>query len=486
MAAAAPLPGGWPTLSELKASTFSHLGQAADWFDRIADKTESAFEELAQEVRCPGGVEWEGAAGDQAVNQAGIDLTKVRGRGWDCRDAAQIARRGQEWLEAGKRLALDAVDDAERDGFKVGEDYSVTDTRESSRREQLAERQAQAQAHANFIRHRVAELVANDQHITGEFRAATAGFGTMAFDESPADADDTVIGNGQRDKHVHAVDRTWKREPAPDPNDPGRHPEYPDHKPDGTWAQGNSGLEGYPEEQQAFDEREQVTGIPIDRQKIRVTLTDPNTGRTLTREYDGLEPIPGQPGKYLGLEHKLGTAGLTPNQRVFDGLVREGVPAQGSLNGKPIEVIDTQQINTPHTAAGPQTAPVISPPPNLPGVLDHRTAAPPPVQPAHPAPAPVPPTVLDHPPLPPWLQDPSPPGFQVTPSEPPLYAPLDTPGDVAPSPAHGPPISLHMPEMRAPQAPPMTPEQKQGFLGSVGAMIVGGLALLGKAAEGFR
>ncbi|HZE17760.1 MAG TPA: hypothetical protein VE197_19815 [Mycobacterium sp.] len=54
---------------------------------------------------------------------------------------------GPGWLESGHREALDTIDDAERAGFEVGEDYSVTDTREVSSREQLAQRQGQAQAH---------------------------------------------------------------------------------------------------------------------------------------------------------------------------------------------------------------------------------------------------------------------------------------------------------------------------------------------------
>jgi PPE family len=99
-----------------------------------------------------------------------------------------------------------------------------------------------------------------------------------------------------RGSGVQPVDnRTFKQDPAtptPDPNDPSRHPVYRNHKRDGTWARKNSGLDGYPEEQEAFDAREQKTGIPIVRQKIRVKVVDPNTGETLVREYDGLEPIP--------------------------------------------------------------------------------------------------------------------------------------------------------------------------------------------------
>jgi hypothetical protein len=84
------------------------LGQFADWCDQIANKTHSAFEEVAKEVHAPGGVEWEGA--DAAIDRAATDLVTVRGWVWGHQDAAGIARRGQERLEAGQREALDAVD----------------------------------------------------------------------------------------------------------------------------------------------------------------------------------------------------------------------------------------------------------------------------------------------------------------------------------------------------------------------------------------
>lgn len=182
------MPGvSWPTLSQLQAWEFGHLGQFADYCDGISGKGEKALEELAQEVRRPGGVEWEGAAGEAAVSQAEMDVVKARPFLWSLPDAAAIARRGQEMLEAGKRLALDAVDDAERDGFQVGEDYSVTDTQQVTTRERLEKRQAEAEAHSTFIRHRVGTLVGNDQHITGELKKATAGWGNLTFSELPAD-----------------------------------------------------------------------------------------------------------------------------------------------------------------------------------------------------------------------------------------------------------------------------------------------------------
>jgi hypothetical protein len=201
MAAVAPLSEGWPTRSQLASSTFGHLGKFADWSERIANKADSAFEELAREVRRPGGVEWNGAASEQALNRAEMDLVKVRGWAWDHRDAASVARRGQEQMEAGQREALHAIDDAERDGFQVGDDYSVRDTRQVSSRTELAERQGQAQAHSNYIRHRVAHLVANDRNITTQLNDTTAKFGTLTFEESPGS---THAKNGR----IQPVDNT--------------------------------------------------------------------------------------------------------------------------------------------------------------------------------------------------------------------------------------------------------------------------------------
>ncbi|MGH3959887.1 hypothetical protein [Mycobacterium sp.] len=179
------MPAGLPTLSELRSASFDHLGQAAGWWERIGRKAESAFAELTREVRTPGGVEWQGAAGIAAVERADADLLTVRGWAFGWQEAGAIARLGQDNLAAGKALALEAISAAERDGFAVGEGYSVIDTRPTSSREQQAARQAEAQAHAAYIRHRVATLVANDADLTARLKAATAGFGNLVFAESP-------------------------------------------------------------------------------------------------------------------------------------------------------------------------------------------------------------------------------------------------------------------------------------------------------------
>jgi hypothetical protein len=75
---------------------------------------------------------------------------------------------------------------------------------------------------------------------------------------------------------------------------------------------------------------------------------------------------------------------------------------------------------------GPEAA-IISRPPQLPPMLDHPLAAPLPLDPGHPS-VTVPPTqFVDPATLPPWLKDPSPPGFQLTPSQPPTIFAWDHP-----------------------------------------------------------
>jgi hypothetical protein len=76
--------------------------------------------------------------------------------------------------------------------------------------------------------------------------------------------------------------------------------------------------------------------------------------------------------------------------------------------------------------------PIISPPPDLPNVFEHPpTTQVPPTVLNHP-PLPSGPTVFDHPPLPPWLQDPSPPGFQISPTQSPPIFGWDMPDAPAP------------------------------------------------------
>ena len=179
------------------------------------------------------------------------------------------------------------------------------------------------------------------------------------------------------------------------------HPSYPERSADGTYRSGNSGFDGLTEEQRSWDAREAQTGIPIERKKIRVRITDPTNpnGPPVQREYDGLEEI--SPGKYRGLEHKVGSSLPTPNQRLADGLVRSGIPGRGVLNGKPIEVVDVADVRVPTPPPPGAAPPAPAAAPAAPAAPPPAPAAPPAVAAPAPAAPPVAPPTAPLVPLPP-------------------------------------------------------------------------------------
>jgi hypothetical protein len=158
-----------------------------------------------------------------------------------------------------------------------------------------------------------------------------------------------------------------------------RQSSLPQRRPDGRFAPGNSGQVGYDEEQESFNAREADTGIPIERRKVRVSLPNPDDpdGNPLTRFYDGLEEI--APGEYRGLEHKAGGAVPTPRQKIFDGLVNAGIPANGTLDGDPIKVIEAETVRpAPVPGAPAPPAPAAVPAPAAPPAPVAPPPAPPP------------------------------------------------------------------------------------------------------------
>lgn len=123
-------------------------------------------------------------------------------------NAAGIAECGYDTQAAGRSLVLSAVDSAERDDFRAGDDYSVTDTWTyyASAAEQEAREQA-AQDHASFIKSRAANLVAKEWQIAGNLTTVTAGLHEFTFPGEGADG-----GAGAADGQPHAVplDDRWK------------------------------------------------------------------------------------------------------------------------------------------------------------------------------------------------------------------------------------------------------------------------------------
>lgn len=330
---------GMPSLSQILAWDAQHLCQAAvDWVS-TAEQWEGSFSSVHHGCLSPGGTVWEGVAADAARERTFADLVRVRGLSDTLREAATIARRGADQLDYLKRNAIDAIKDAREAGFAVGEDLSVTDP---SGRGAL--RVGQARQHAATIAARATALSVADNEIATKITTTTTELTHHGFDQSERTT-------------IQAVDyKTAPPTPAPGtPDDSGndsRHPDYPDHKPDGTWAPGNSGVDGDVAANHTFDEMEAL-GTPLIRQQIQVKVTDPATGKTYARVYDALQPTE-VPGQYIGIEHKVNASPITTNQRTVDDLVNAGTPARGILNGQPIEVVDVDVIRTswPPSAQG--------------------------------------------------------------------------------------------------------------------------------------
>lgn len=360
---------GIPTRSQIEGWETTHLTAAATHWAETAGAWESHFTTIHTGMSRPGGTTWEGAGADSAADTAFGDLVKVRGAADALHSAAGFARNGADDIDWAKRQAIAAITEAEQAGFTVGEHLSVKEKAAGTLLRVPEARQQQMQDFADEIASRAQTLAAVDKAVAGQITGALAPLEGLSFPED---------GKPAQNPTVQFVDHRFKLNPqedgGEDPDDGGEykpHPDYPDHKPNGEWGPGNSGLEGHAEAQKAFDARTRDTGIRIERKLIWVYLTDPETGKTLRREYDGLEEIPGQPGKYTGLEHKLGRKDPTKHQEHFDDLVRSGIPARGTLNGQPIEVVDAELIRTPRPDA--------TPPPGAGASAGESTAGPAPV-----------------------------------------------------------------------------------------------------------
>ena len=172
------------SLSGLYAWPTDHLSEVAAYWTDTAESWESAFNRISDHISTPGGTPWTGEAAEAAQSRADGDKIKVSGVAHQLREAAGIAQLGQDQLEALKEQAIGAVDDARADGFRVGDDLSVTDTRAGGSHEERAARKARAEGHATYIRHRAAALVEHDDEIGSRITAATDGIKKVGFAEA--------------------------------------------------------------------------------------------------------------------------------------------------------------------------------------------------------------------------------------------------------------------------------------------------------------
>jgi hypothetical protein len=171
-----------PTLSQLQAWDTDHLIDAATYWTNAANRWEATFTQVRNQSNTMG---WEGQGGDALRTRTSGDLATVTPRTDELRNAAQVARTGASNISAAQRRALYAVEDAESEGFQVGEDLSVTDTRTSRTVAEQAARQAQAQAFAGDINQRAAQLLGLETDVSGQLTAAAGDVGAMNFAGAP-------------------------------------------------------------------------------------------------------------------------------------------------------------------------------------------------------------------------------------------------------------------------------------------------------------
>lgn len=218
------------TLSQVEALDTAYLRDAADYWERTANLWEESFTDVYRRVSAPGGTAWTGFGAHGALQRSYADMVMVRDPVDQLHQATGLARRGDEALQACKRGVIGAVREARDDGFDVSDDYSVTDRTQGGSPAFRAERQTAAQAHASFIRQRVAALHAKDHEVATQLTTGLVGVGTLRFHEESAmvDAGDRASNGPRSDSRRPEVQlASWGHggppltpSPAPGPTEP--------------------------------------------------------------------------------------------------------------------------------------------------------------------------------------------------------------------------------------------------------------------------
>ncbi|GCA97384.1 MULTISPECIES: hypothetical protein [Mycolicibacterium] len=382
---AVPADGGerLPTRQQIETWQTQHLDDAADRWDAKATTSVAAFEQHHRNVVSPGGTAWTGSGNEAAVNRVTTDLGVVRHHADVKREATKLARTGAEDVRATRKLVIEAITEAEDDGFAVADDLSVTDVRRYDITT-IRERNQAAKDHAEFIRFRAAQLVATDKLVGKQLKAKAVELQAIKFQGEGTDA-----GSDSASSHVQLVDHTFKMDPPPpspgQPQPPGgwsRDPAMEDAQRIAyghAWEKHLSDWKGMTQEQLAERVHDMLTGDPRTDPSLHVGAIP---GRSSTAIYkDGIlvihDPMTGDGGTVY---------------RPTDGF-NEFLKWVGGAGA---------------------AAPVISAPPNLPPTVPHPVENPLPTPVPH-APVALPPLPADPIGLPPWLANPSPPATPVSP-----------------------------------------------------------------------
>ncbi|MEO6795324.1 MAG: hypothetical protein ABI253_12955 [Mycobacterium sp.] len=219
----------FPTLPQVEDANWDYLKTNAAAWTNLAHTWEAAFTEIRDASVRPGGTPWTGAGAEAFQHRTAADVVKVHGPADMLLGAAWIATRAAEAQAANKGLVLSAVDAAEREDFRVGDDYSVTDTYTyySSAAEQ-AQREQAAEGHASFIKSRAGNLVNHEDAIARQLTTATAGLHEFGFGD---EGEDGGAGGNNGQPHVMLVDDHWKTDPERTRNQEQAFEKVYGHKP---------------------------------------------------------------------------------------------------------------------------------------------------------------------------------------------------------------------------------------------------------------
>lgn len=145
---------------------------------------ERLFEQHRSKI---GVIDWSGAARDAAYYRATTNIGVVQRHGQVQREAAKIVENGSYDIQSAQRKALEAITEAEADGFRVSENLSVTDTRRVDLAT-MAARYTAAAEHVENIQWTARQLLQADNLVGQRLHDKAAELNGIRFDGAPKES----------------------------------------------------------------------------------------------------------------------------------------------------------------------------------------------------------------------------------------------------------------------------------------------------------
>jgi hypothetical protein len=219
--------GGSLTRSRIEAfeQVAAMLAESARrWRAGVATLEQAAAAYVGQ-INAPNGTEWEGQTATSYFQDAHADRLLVYPALDHGSSMANTAEDGSAALLGVRQLALEAIIQAELEGFTVAEDLSLSDNYVWESPVDRDARQKAAIAHRNYIAHCAARLQAENVRIGTQLSAGAAELTAMtpahwrnpgtAFGTPAASGDNTPAS--ERNGKIQAVDNTFKRDGGSEP-----------------------------------------------------------------------------------------------------------------------------------------------------------------------------------------------------------------------------------------------------------------------------